>query len=253
MKLFSMLIALVFSFSAHAAGGFLWLEKLSHATHLPDHTITLIFTSIIFIVIGLVYRLRTKSIAGAIVPDNNISSRNIMEAIAEGFYNLSKSIMGDTATKKYFPLVIFYFLYIFVNNLIGLVPGFMPPTENLNTGLAFGAIVFAYYNWKGIQVQGIVGHIKHFMGPMLYLAPLIFVLEIISHAMRPLTLALRIRGNMMGDHAVLTIFTELVPYIVPIPFYVLGLFVCFMQAFVFTLLTIVYIGMAVETHDHEDH
>ena len=83
------------------------------------------------------------------------------------------------------------------------------------------------------------------------MAPVIFVIELISHAMRPLTLGLRIKGNMMGDHIVLGIFTELVPYIVPIPFYILGIFVCFMQAFVFTLLTMVYIAMAVEVHDHE--
>ena len=126
-------------------------------------------------------------------------------------------------------------------------------TPTFNTTFSLGVFVFIYYNFHGIRVQGLVGHLKHFAGPLWYMAPLIFVLEIISHAMRPVTLGLRLRGNMMGDHAVLAIFSELVPYIIPIPFYILGLFVCFMQAFVFTLLTIVYIGMAVETHDHEDH
>ena len=114
-------------------------------------------------------------------------------------------------------------------------------------------LVFIYYNYHGIRVQGFVGHMKHLMGPILFMAPLIFVLEVISHAMRPITLGLRIRGNMMGDHTVLAIFTELVPYLVPVPFYVLGLFVCFMQAFVFTILSMIYLGMAVETHDHGDH
>ena len=71
--------------------------------------------------------------------------------------------------------------------------------------------------------------------------------------MRPVTLGLRLRGNMMGDHAVLTIFSDLVPYLVPIPFYILGIFVCFMQAFVFTLLTMIYVSLSVETHAHEDH
>jgi F-type H+-transporting ATPase subunit a len=110
-----------------------------------------------------------------------------------------------------------------------------------------------YYNYQGIKEQGIVGHIKHFMGPVWYLAILIFPIELISHAVRPLSLGLRLKGNMEGDHLVLSIFSNLVPYIVPIPFYVIGLFVCFMQAFVFTLLTMVYISLATAHHDHEEH
>ena len=140
-----------------------------------------------------------------------------------------------------------------MNNLIGLVPGFMPPTENLNTGLGLGILVFLYYNFHGIRVQGLKAHIAHLMGPIAAMAPLIFVIELISHLMRPLTLGLRIRGNMMGDHTVLAVFSDLVPYIVPIPFYVLGIFVCFMQAFVFTILSMVYMNLAVELQDHGDH
>jgi F-type H+-transporting ATPase subunit a len=91
------------------------------------------------------------------------------------------------------------------------------------------------------------------MGPVWYLAPLMLILELISHSVRPISLGLRLKGNMQGDHMVLSIFSDLIPYIVPIPFYVIGIFVCFMQAFVFTLLTMEYIGLATETHDHEEH
>jgi len=253
MKYLVLLSLLLASTSALASGGFTWLGGLSHSLHIPEHVVTFILSSVIFLIGGVIFRLKTKNVDESLVPDSGISFRNLVEVVGDGIYGLAKNTMGEKAARTYYPLLIFYFSFIFLNNIIGLVPGFMPPTENFNTGLALGIFIFIYYNWQGIKVQGVWGHIKHFMGPMIYMAPLIFVLEIISHAMRPLTLGLRIRGNMLGDHTVLAIFSDLVPYIVPIPFYVLGMFVCFMQAFVFTLLTMIYISMSVETHDHEEH
>ena len=253
MKYLISLVLFLASKSALAAGGFTWLHDFSHSLHLKEHVVTFLLTSIIFLVGGLIYRAKTKRIEESVVPDKGITFRNFVEFIGDFIYTLSKNTMGNKDAKTYYPLLIFYFGFIFLNNLIGLIPGFLPPTENFNTGLALGVWIFMYYNAQGIRVQGLWGHIKHFMGPMIYMAPLIFILEVISHAMRPLTLGLRIRGNMLGDHTVLAIFSDLVPYIVPLPFYCLGIFVCFMQAFVFTLLTMIYISMAVETHDHEEH
>ncbi len=252
-KIFLSVLLILGSTQAQAEGGFNWFHGVAHSLHLPEHTITFIFTAILFLIAGVIYRAKTKSIEGNVVPDKGVSYRNIVELIGDFIYSLARETMGKAEAKLYFPLMFFYFSYIFINNLIGLIPGFMPPTENFNTGLALGVWIFLYYNAMGIKVQGLVGHLKHFAGPMLAMAPLIFILEIISHAMRPLTLGLRIRGNMMGDHAVLAIFSDLVPYIVPLPFYLLGIFVCFMQAFVFTLLSMIYIAMAVEVHDHEEH
>lgn len=253
MKIVVILLSTLVSMNAFASGGFNWIDSLLHKFHLniPNHTATFIFGSVLFLLLGLVYRLRTKSVEESVVPDKGISFRNIIEAIGEAFYGIAKETLGEKDAKRYYPLIIFYFMFIFLNNLIGLIPGFLPPTENFNTGFALGVLVFLFYNYQGIRVQGLWGHIKHFMGPVLFMAPVIFIIELISHAMRPLTLGLRIKGNMMGDHIVLGIFSELVPWIVPIPFYCLGIFVCFMQAFVFTLLTMVYIAMAVEVHDHE--
>ena len=253
MKSLVLLSFLLVSTSAFASGGFTWLGGLAHSLHIPEHVVTFLLTSIIFLVGGIIFKLKTKKVDKSLIPDKGISFRNIVEMVGDAIYGLAKNTMGEKAARTYYPLLIFYFGFIFLNNIIGLIPGFLPPTENFNTGLALGIFIFIYYNWQGIRVQGLWGHIKHFMGPMIYMAPLIFVLEIISHAMRPLTLGLRIRGNMLGDHTVLAIFSDLVPYIVPIPFYCLGMFVCFMQAFVFTLLTMIYISMAVETHDHEEH
>lgn len=253
MKYLVLLLGIIASSSALAAGGFLWLNDVSHALHLPDHTVTFLLTSVLFILAGLAYRAKSKTVEGSIIPSPKVSYANIFESVGEFIYNLSRQTMGDSNAKTYFPLMAFYFMFIFLNNLIGLVPGFMPPTENFNTGFALGIFIFIYYNWEGVKAQGVIGHLKHFAGPILVMAPLIFVLELISHVMRPLVLGLRIRGNMMGDHAVLSIFSDLVPYVLPIPFYCLGIFVCFMQAFVFTLLSMIYISMAVETHDHEEH
>ena len=253
MKLIMFFLSSIISMNAFASGGFNWVNEFLHKFHinLPNHTATLILGGILFVLAGFLYRLSTKSVEESVIPDKGISFRNIIEAIGEGFYGLAKETVGEKDAKRYYPLIIFYFLFIFLNNLIGLIPGMAPATENFNTGFALGVVVFLFYNYQGVRVQGLWGHIKHFMGPVLFMAPVIFVIELISHAMRPLTLGLRIKGNMMGDHIVLGIFTELVPYIVPIPFYILGIFVCFMQAFVFTLLTMVYIAMAVEVHDHE--
>ncbi len=253
MKYLVLSLGIIFCSSAFASEGFIWLGSISHALHIPQHTLTFAIMGIVFLIAGLIYRAKSKSVEASLIPEAKISYKNIFESIGEFIYSLAKDTMGEKGAKTYYPLLIFYFMFIFLNNLIGLVPGFLPPTENFNTGFALGIFIFIYYNWQGIKVQGVVGHLKHFAGPILFMSPLIFVLEIISHAMRPLTLGLRIRGNMLGDHTVLAIFSDLVPYIVPIPFYCLGIFVCFMQAFVFTLLSMIYISMAVETHDHEDH
>jgi F-type H+-transporting ATPase subunit a len=252
MTKLAFLISLAFSPAAFSSEGFTWLHGIAHSLHLPEHTITFLFTSILFIIGGAIYRAKTKDVEKSVVPDSKVSFRNIIEFIGEFIYNLSRNTMGEKDARVYFPLFCFYFMFIFINNLIGLVPGFLPPTENFNTGFALGIFIFIFYNYEGIKAQGLIGHLKHFAGPIIYMAPLIFILELVSHAMRPLTLGLRIRGNMLGDHTVLTIFSDLVPYIVPIPFYILGLFVCFMQAFVFTLLSMIYVSMAVETHDHGD-
>lgn len=253
MKLLSLFASLLVSTSVFASGGFTWLGDLSHSLHLPLHTVTFALVCTLFLLVGVLYRLKASSIEEAVVPDKGFSFRNAFEFIGEFIYNLCRNIMGEKQAKKYYTIIVLFFMLILTSNLIGLIPGFLPPTDNLNTTLALGLFVFIYYNYQGVKTQGIVGHIKHFMGPVWYMAPLMLVLELISHGVRPISLGLRLKGNMEGDHLVLSIFTDLVPYLVPIPFYVVGMFVCFMQAFVFTLLTMVYISLATETHDHGDH
>jgi F-type H+-transporting ATPase subunit a len=160
---------------------------------------------------------------------------------------LVDQVMGH-GSQKYVPLIGAIFVYILFNNFFGLVPGVTPATENLNTTLAAGLSVFVLYNAFGLKENGI-GYLKHFLGPLIWLAPLMLPIELISHLVRPASLGLRLMGNMTGDHTVLGIFLNLVPIGVPIIFYVLGMFVCFVQAFVFSLLSMVYISLAT-AHDH---
>ena len=246
-------LGLLLAATAYAGGGFTWLGGVAHTLHVPQHTVTFAVVSMVFLAFGFIYRLKTPNLTQSLTPDPGTSFRNIYEYVGEFVYNLGRDVMGENEAKRYFPVVMIYFTLIFMNNVVGVIPGFLPPTDNLNTTLAMGLFVFLYYNYQGIRVQGVVGHIKHFMGPVVGLAPLMFVIELISHTVRPISLGLRLKGNMEGDHLVLGIFSDLVPYIIPIPFYALGIFVSFIQAFVFTLLTMIYIGTAVEHHDHGDH
>lgn len=251
MRIYMLIFSLLIPTIAFASG-YTFLSGLEHSLHIKQHIITFALVGLLFVIGGSVYRLKVNGSKNAIVPDKGITFRNIFEALGQFIYNLARNIMGEEEAKKYYTVIMLLFTFVFCNNIIGLVPGFLPPTDNFNTTLALGIFVFLYYNFQGIRAQGLVGHIKHFMGPVWYLAVLIFPIEIISHTVRPLSLGLRLKGNMEGDHLVLSIFSGLVPYIVPIPFYVIGLFVCFMQAFVFTLLTMVYISLATAHHDHDE-
>jgi F-type H+-transporting ATPase subunit a len=244
---------LFFTHSAWAAGGYNFFSNASHAIHIPPQTLALIFATFLFTIICISYRAKISGIKNATVPDKGITLRNIVEALAQMMFSTAKNVMGEESARKYFPYVIFVFFFILLNNVIGILPGSMSANQNLNTTLALGLFTFAYFNFQGIRAVGFVNYMKHFAGPMPALAILIFPIEIISVSVRPLSLALRLRGNMDGDHLILGIFSELVPYIVPIPFYAMGLFVSFLQAFVFTLLTMIYIGMATAHHDHGEH
>ena len=192
---------------------------------------------------------------GGIVPDAEISIRNIFELVLESLYNQMKNIIGDDAA-RYFPVIGTLALYIFFCNVLGLIPGFLPPTDNWNTTFSCAIFVFFCYNYHGLRVNGIQ-HIVHLANPIgetwgWFLAPLMFPIEVISHLARPFSLGVRLATNMVGDHAVLAAFLGLVPVLLPIPFLGLGLLVCTIQTLVFVLLSIIYIALAVEEGHHGD-
>ncbi|PIS10594.1 MAG: ATP synthase F0 subunit A [Bdellovibrio sp. CG10_big_fil_rev_8_21_14_0_10_47_8] len=183
----------------------------------------------------------------AVVPAARLSLRGLMELITEFIAGLCDMVIGHGG-RKYVPMFASFFTFVLVNNLVGVIPGMAPATENLNTSLAMGLFVFIAYNLFGFKENGIV-YLKHFLGPVLWLGPLMLVIELISHVVRPISLGLRLANVLQGDHTVLAVFLDLVPIGVPIPFYLLGIFVCVVQAFVFTLLSMVYVALAT-AHDH---
>ena len=189
-----------------------------------------------------------------LIPDEKLTVRNFAELVAEFILRLGDSTMGKH-NRKHLPFLAIIFVYILLMNLMGLVPGFSGSTDGIPGGIFFNLgialVVYVMYNYWGIKEVGFVHYAKHLLGPVWWLAPLILSIELVSHALRPLVLSIRLAGNMMADHLVLGIFTDLTKFIVPVVFYFLGVFVCFMQAFIFTILTMVYIALATE-HEHEE-
>jgi len=147
--------------------------------------------------------------------------------------------------KAYFPLIATIAFFILTSNLIALIPGFYPPTANLNTNAAMALTVFVMTHAIGLKEHGL-SYLKHFCGPVPWLAPLIIPIELVGHLARPLSLTLRLFGNMYGHEIVLMIFFTLVPILVPLPMMVMGVMVAFIQAFVFMLLAMIYIAGALE-------
>src|SRR5262249_17522749 len=167
----------------------------------------------------------------------------------EAFYNLMQQVMGDKNAKRYLSTIGTLAFFIFFSNLLGLIPGFLPPTSTLKTNVALAGFVFLLTHVLGVKEHGIA-YFQHFLGPVLWLAPLMLVIEIISHIARPVSLSLRLMGNILADHKVVFAFFTLVPLLVPVPFLLLGCMVALIQTLVFCILSMVYISMAVA---HEEH
>ncbi len=176
--------------------------------------------------------------------------QNIFEVYIEFVDNMIKENMGEKG-RKYFPLVAAIGLFVFFGNLLGLIPGLDSSTANINTTAALAILVFLYYNYEGIRKQGFVKYFKHFFGPIKWMAPLFFVIEILSHLSRPLTLALRLFANMTGGEILTLVLIFLVPFLVPLPIIFIHFFQVFLQTYVFMILTTVYIaGAVVESEEH---
>ncbi|MCP4810030.1 MAG: F0F1 ATP synthase subunit A [Proteobacteria bacterium] len=184
------------------------------------------------------------------VPAANLGPRNAFEMIIEGLLDFMETALHSRkAAVKFLPLVGSIFVYILISNFMGLVPGFLPPTASVSNNMAIALAVFVVFNWSGIKEHGLFGYLKTLGGPVPFMAPFIFVVETLSLFIRPLTLSLRLAINMFADHLLLGVFSDLVPYLVPGALVGLGSFVAFVQAFVFMLLTVVYIALAT-SHDH---
>ncbi len=226
----------------------MWYDVLPSALKfLPQHTLTALLVMVILIVLAYLARRSLLQSKDPVVPAEGLSLRNLMELVVEFVAGLSDSIIGKKG-RKYVHLFGSFFIFILAANLFGLLPGFSPPTNNLNTTLGLGLVSFCAYHYFGIREHGI-RYVKQFMGPVLFLAPFFLVLEGISHLVRPVSLGLRLFGNLFGDHLVVEIFTELTKVGIPVLFYGLGALVSVIQALVFTLLSVIYVAMAI-SHEH---
>ncbi|MBI4374172.1 MAG: F0F1 ATP synthase subunit A [Deltaproteobacteria bacterium] len=221
-------------------------EKINHGN---VHIVSSAFVVLLIVLTSFLAHRKLKATEQRLIPEGKMTLSNIFEAAVENILGLMEGVMGHGAP-KYFPLIGALFIYIFLCNLLSVIPGFLPPTDNINTNFACAITVFVYYNIMGVRTHGLKNYLKHFMGPIIWLAPLMFVIEMIGHLVRPVSLSLRLFGNITGDHLVLGIFSDLVPVLVPVVFMALGLFVAFIQAFVFSLLSMIYIALATA---HEEH
>lgn len=216
------------------------LIGLGHFAHAYPYIVYTWVVMIMLIVLGFI---AAKSVS--LVPTK---VQNVMEIIISALEEFTIDITGEEG-RWLFPLLATVFLYIFTCNIIGLIPGFFPPTASLNTTLSCALVVVLFTHVIGIKYHG-VKYIKHFLGPVWWMVPLIFPIEIIGHLARILSLTFRLFGNMMGHELVAGILFALAgAFFAPLPIMVLGIFVALVQAFVFYLLSVMYFTGALE-HAH---
>ena len=208
---------------------------------IPDHVVESVLVAGILVGIGLMTRRNLK-----IIPHR---LQNVIEAAFEFIENLLTTIIGPKGP-RYFPIIMTLALFILLGNLMGLAPFCESPTSNLNVTLGCAIVIFFYYHYQGIKEQGFRTYMKHFAGPMPALAPLLFPLEIISHFARVMSLSVRLFGNIMGEDIIIIILLMLVPYVVPVPMMMFAIFTSALQAFIFIMLSMMYLAGAVADEDH---
>ncbi len=218
-------------------------SKLQNILHIGGEAANaIVYTWVVIVFLLVIAKLATGGMK--MIPSG---TQNFMEVVVDGIENMIVETMGEHG-RPYFPLIATLALFILVSNLIGLIPGFYPPTANINTTAACAVIVFLSTHIVGIKHHGFQ-YLKHFLGPIWWLAPVMFFIEVIGHLSRPVSLTLRLFGNMNGHELVLMIFFGLAPFLVPLPMMLMGVLVSFIQAFVFMLLAMIYIhGSLEEAH-----
>jgi F-type H+-transporting ATPase subunit a len=222
---------------------FTWASLIPGLSRLPVHVSNSIIVSVVLLVIMVLGYVQLRKALDNVVPDEKLTFRNFVEIVVEAVAGLVDTNMGPRGRE--FVLIIGTLgLFILFNNLSGLVPGFLPATDNINTTFACSLTVFVLTHVYGVRQHGIK-YLKQFVGPIWWLAPIMVPIEIISHISRPLSLGLRLFGNITGDHLVTSIFFMLIPLLVPLIGMFLGAFVAFVQAFVFILLSMVYFSGAI--------
>ena len=232
-----------------------WFLDLEHVTGVPWVVSSAIFAGLLLMLSGLVVRSRIAASGGSVVPDEGFTLRNVSEVLIDMLSGLAEQNMGPE-WRRWFPLVATIFLFILLSNLLGLIPVIGGATSDINATAAWAIISVLVAEYVGIRKHG-WGYINHFLGPSMFdvtiggkkihvraMAPIFVPLELVAHLARVLSLAIRLLANMFADHTVVAVWLSLVPVAVPAVFMGLGLVIAFLQAFVFSLLTMIYINMA---------
>ena len=236
---------------------------MEHASRLGvQHVVAYAAVVVFLVIVGLYVNRRLKNTEENILPDGKVTFYGFIETIVGATYSMSADLMGPKPAKYFLPLIGACALVIFFSNAMGLIPGFLPPTDNLNTTFAMAMVIFVTTHVYGVKEHGFVKYFGHFFGPKVpwwiawFINPLMFVIELISHIVRPVTLAIRLMANMTADHLVLGIFVGLFAGLglvllpVPVVFYLMGCLVITVQTLVFCLLSVIYITLAIQ-HEEE--
>lgn len=217
--------------------------------HVPDHVAMSLFVMVLCAALFIPMRFVLKR-------DRPGKFQQMLEILVEGLDSLLDEVVGHGASRRYMHFIGALAVFILFSNLCGLFFFLQPPTQNVNVTFALSITAFLYYNWAGLKTHGLA-YFKQFVGPVgglpvLMAVPfglLFLVIEPISHAVRALSLSVRLFGNIFGEHTVASQFFEIAPIVVPIPVMLLGLFAAMLQAFIFIMLTMVYLAGA-EATDH---
>ncbi|TLD89238.1 F0F1 ATP synthase subunit A [Helicobacter sp. MIT 05-5294] len=206
-----------------------------------DHDFIIAFHTILIAIIALVLaKLATSKLQ--VVPG---TMQNVFEALLGGIISMAKDVIGEEKARHYLPFTATLAIFIFLANAIGIIPGFEAPSSSLSFTLTLAIVVFVFYNFEGIRTFGVVKYFAHFAGPVKALAPLMFPIEIISHCSRLVSLSFRLFGNIKGDDMFLLVMLMLAPWVAPLPAYLVLTFMAFLQAFIFMILTYVFLAGAV--------
>jgi F-type H+-transporting ATPase subunit a len=215
--------------------------------HVADHLVFSALITLFILFLGLMVR-RSLSV------ENPGKLQIILEDVVSFMVGVLEGNMGPRG-RQYLPLLGTLFVFILLGNLMGQIPGLGSPTSNINVPFACAITLWLYYHWQGIRSNGVFNYIKHFAvmpGVPVVMAPLIFVIEIISHLSRVLSLTLRLFGNIFGEHLVVLIIASIIPFIAPLPIQFLGLIVGPLQAFIFMTLGAIYLTAATHVDHHGD-
>jgi len=217
-------------------------------TAVPWYTVMFIIACLLSILVIWLLKRRLSH-------DEPSGQQQTLEVGVLAVRNLIVDVIGPHGV-KYFPVVATFGVLILISNLMGFIPGLLAPTSSTSVTFALGISSFVYYNYIGVKENGLLGHLKHFMGPVLAIAPLLFIIELISNLVRPMSLGIRLFGNLFGDEQILGTISGLAPWTkwgIPVLIMPLSLFVAFMQTFIFVLLSIIYLSEVSHGHDEHGH